>query len=158
MCFDITSAAKEKRVKREWFGQKGRRSIDKVKDFGTLIGAESHFTGTLAGKDNYAIYGTVEGDCDLSGALLLGPGARWKGNISASVVFIAGEVEGNVTAHEKLEVARGAKVKGNLSSAAIALAEGALFEGEVKMSAAAGEAVHYTERRRVPPADEPATE
>src|SRR3569832_23213 len=95
-------------VKKEsWFGQKGRRSIDKVKDFGTLIGAASQFTGTLAGKDNYAIYGAMEGDCDLTGALLLGPGARWKGNISAGVVFIAGEVEGNVTAHELFVVVWG---------------------------------------------------
>lgn len=135
--------------KDSWFGQKGRRSIDKISDFGTLIGADSHFTGILSGKDNYAIYGSVEGDCDLAGALLLGPGARWKGNITASIVFIAGHVEGNVTAREKLEVARGAHVKGNLCSAAIAIADGAVFEGEVKMPKAV-EAVHYTERRLAP--------
>ena len=135
-----------------WFGRKGRRSIDKVNDFGTLIGVDSHFSGTLSGTDNYAIYGSVEGDCDLSGALLLGAGARWKGNITASIVFIAGHVEGNVTAHEKLEVARGAKVKGNLSSAAIAIAEGAVFEGEVKMPRAA-EAVRFTDQRVAPTDD-----
>lgn len=128
------------------FGKKERRSIDKVKDFGTLVGADSHFSGTLKGKDNYAIYGTVEGDCDLSGALLLGPTGRWKGNITAAVVFVAGEVEGNVTALEKLEIAPGARVRGNLSSVSIAIADGAVFEGEVKMFKAE-QPTHYTERR-----------
>lgn len=133
--------------KESWFGAKGRRSIDKMKDFGTLIGAESRFTGMLAGKDNYAIYGSVEGDCELSGALMLGPGARWQGNISAAVVFIAGRVDGNVTASEKLEVAPGAEVRGNLSGPAIAIADGAVFEGEVKMPKPAA-VTHFDERRQ----------
>lgn len=137
----------EKAVKKEsWFGQKGRRSVDKVKDFGTLIGADSTFSGTLRGKDNYAIYGAVEGDCELEGALMLGPGGRWKGNISAAVVFIAGEVEGNIAAREKLEIAPGARVRGNLSSGSIAIADGAVFEGEVKMPKPE-EVTRFAERR-----------
>lgn len=141
--------------KESWFGgQKGRRSIDKVKDFGTLIGADSHIKGTLAGKDNYAVYGSVEGDCALDGVVMLGPGGRWKGDISAAVVFVAGEVEGNITARDKLEVTAGARVKGNLSSAAIAIADGAVFEGEVKMPKPA-QVTHYAERRAPPEPPEP---
>jgi len=132
--------------KASWFGQKGRRSVDKVKDFGTLIGVDSSFSGTLRGKDNYAVYGAVEGDCELEGALMLGPSGRWKGNISAAVVFIGGEVEGNVTALEKLEIAPGARVRGNLSSVSIAIADGAVFEGEVKMSKSE-QVTHFAERR-----------
>ncbi len=129
-----------------FFSKKERRSIDKIKEFGTLIGVDSTFIGTLKGKDNYAVYGAVEGDCDLEGALMLGPSARWKGNIVADVVFVAGQVEGNVTAREKLEIAAGSRVSGKLQSASIAISEGAVFEGEVHM-VKTGEVTRYQDRR-----------
>ena len=133
-------------IKQSLFSGKERRSIDKVKEFGTLIGADSTLVGTLKGKDNYAIYGRVEGDCDLEGALMLGPGGHWRGNISASIVFIAGQVEGNVVAREKLEITAGARVTGNISSASIAIADGAILEGEVRMLQKS-QVAHFKDKR-----------
>ncbi len=114
-------------------GQRRRRTLDRVRGFATVVGAGSIVIGTLKGKDNYAVYGRVEGDCDLTSTLVLGESGHWIGNVRAAVVVIAGTVEGNVTATEKLELAATARIHGDLASPVIAIAEGALYDGEVRM-------------------------
>lgn len=117
------------------FGSKkpARRSEDRVQDFATLIGKESIFEGMLRGSDHYSVAGKVIGDCDLNSTVRVEPGGLWIGNITADVVVIAGSVEGNVSARTKIELAASGRVAGNLAAPAMAIAEGAAFDGQVSM-------------------------
>jgi len=124
-----------------------RRTLDQVGEFTTIIGAESALTGSFKGKDNYLVYGRVEGECDLEGAVMLGEGGCWVGNIVAHHVFIAGEVEGDITAHGKIELLASARIRGHLTSPVIAMAEGAAFDGEIKMEKQS-QVTSYSERRK----------
>lgn len=112
----------------------GRRTLDRAGSFSTLIGAETRFTGRIEGKDNYIVNGTVEGDCDIDGVILLSEQGRWIGNIQAVNIVIAGEVQGDITAGEKLELTPTARVSGRISSPVIAIAEGAIHQGEIRMA------------------------
>ena len=122
---------------------KGRRSLDGVAGFTTSIGAESTFTGTIGGSGHTIVLGTVEGNSDLSGTLVIGEGGRWIGDISAKHIIIAGEVEGAITAKEKMEIVSTAHIKCSLTSPFIAIAEGAVHEGEIHM----GEVKRFTDQR-----------
>jgi len=113
---------------------KGRRTLDKVEGFATCIGEGSHFTGSLKGDGHCIIHGTMEGECDLNGTLVIGENGRWIGDILAMNVLIAGQVEGNVTAKEKIEIISTARVKGAITSKVMAIAEGAIHEGNVHMA------------------------
>ena len=71
------------------FGRKQRRrTLDRIENFTTMIGADSVYMGVFQGKDNHIVYGEVQGECDLEGILVLGEGSRWKGNIRAASVVI----------------------------------------------------------------------
>lgn len=126
-----------------------RRTLDQVGEFATFIGPGSAFTGTFRGRDNYIVFGSVQGDCDLEGALILGETGCWTGNIAAHFVVIAGTVTGDVTAREKIELASTARVRGTLKSPVIAMAEGAVHEGAIHMSATT-QFVRFSDRRRTP--------
>lgn len=127
---------------------KGRRVLDGVHNFTTLVGHETRFSGLIEGSDNYIVNGTVEGDCRIDGAVVLSEQGRWIGNIQATNVVISGEVQGDITVTGKLELTPSARVAGRISSPVIAIAEGAIHQGEIRMTRA-GEVVRYAEKRDV---------
>ena len=113
---------------------KGRRTLDTVEGFATSVGEGTKLSGNISGSGHTIILGTVEGDCDLEGTLVIGEPGKWYGKITAMSVVIAGEVDGEVWAKEKLEILSTARVKGVLKSKVLAIAEGAIHQGEVVMS------------------------
>jgi len=135
------------------FGQKQRRrTLDHVGDFTTMLGPESVYMGVFQGKDNHIIYGEVQGECDLEGILVLGEGSRWKGNIRAANIVIAGRVEGDIQATNKLELAKTAYVRGKITSPVVAIARGAVHEGNIRMNRQT-QITRYVERREAPEKD-----
>ena len=112
---------------------KGRRTLDKVEGFSTVIGKDSVFKGTIGGTGNYIVQGKVEGDCDIEGTLVIGETGHWVGNISAGCVLIAGCIEGDVTAKDKMEIVSTARIQGKITSGVLAIAEGAIHDGSVSM-------------------------
>lgn len=123
-----------------------RRMLDRIEGFDTVIGPESIVAGTFSGKDNLLVHGRVTGQCDLNGTFMLAAGGQWRGDIVADNVIIAAEVEGDVTARNRLELAATARIRGKLRSPAIAIAEGAVYEGKIDM-ARDTRLTRYSERR-----------
>ena len=126
--------------------QQRRRALDRVGEFTTMLGPHSVYMGVFQGKDNYLVYGEVQGECDLEGTLVLGDGSRWKGNIRAAQVVVAGQVEGDIFAVNKLELARTAFVRGKITSPVVAMARGAVHDGSIRM-ARQTQVTRFSERR-----------
>jgi cytoskeletal protein CcmA (bactofilin family) len=123
-----------------------RRILDSVPGPATYITPSTILVGQIKGSGPYVFAGRVEGDCDIEGPATLAAGGSWKGTMRATDLIIAGEVEGDVIARERVEVAGTARVTGSLSGNSIAVAEGAVIDGEIKV---AGEQhpQHFTEKR-----------
>ena len=100
----------------------------------TYIAASTKIVGTISGQGPYVFCGTIEGDCDINGPLTLAPGAVWRGTLKASDVIVAGTVEGDVIARQRVEISGTARVTGSLSGNSIAVAEGAVIEGDIKVT------------------------
>jgi cytoskeletal protein CcmA (bactofilin family) len=132
------------------FGKKKRRATDNIVTYTTEVGPDAVFEGKLQGEGNYSIRGKIIGESDISGTLLLETGGEWIGNVLADVVVIAGTVKGNVMAREKLEMQITGRVNGDLEAPVIAIAEGAVYDGKIKMAKAAN-ITRYKERRGVEP-------
>ena len=130
------------------FGKKKRRATDNIVTYTTEVGPDAVFEGKLQGEGNYSIRGKIIGESDISGTLLLETGGEWIGNVLADVVVIAGTVKGNVMAREKLEMQITGRVNGDLEAPVIAIAEGAVYDGKIKMAKAAN-ITRYKERRGV---------
>ncbi len=128
---------------------KGRRVLDEVRRFDTLVGPRARLQGVFEGADNCIVNGHVKGDCRLQGVLVLGQQATWKGNIQAVHAIISGTVEGDVVVQRKLELTATARIHGAITSPVIAIAEGAIHEGEVHMTGRPG-IVRFAEKRKSP--------
>lgn len=122
---------------------KGRRSLDGVDGFTTSVGAGSVFTGRISGEGHTIVLGRVEGSSELIGTLVIGEGGAWIGDVTAKNVVVAGQVEGSITAQEKIEIVSTARIHGSLTCPIIAIAEGAVHDGQVHM----GEVKRFTDRR-----------
>lgn len=128
---------------------RGRRTLDRVEGFATSVGPDSCFKGTLTGAGHCIVYGRVEGNCEIDGTLVIAESGVWMGDIIASNVLVAGQVVGTLVAHEKMEIISSARILGKLTSRVIAIAEGAVHDGEVQM----GDISHFADRRDAEPAD-----
>jgi cytoskeletal protein CcmA (bactofilin family) len=103
----------------------------------TYVAASTTIVGMITGKGAYVFCGTVEGDCDIEGPLTLAAGGRWKGTLKATDIVVAGVVEGDVIAAQRVEILGSARVTGSLSGNSIAVAEGAIIAGEIKVMSGA---------------------
>lgn len=128
-----------------------RRRLDRVR-FDTALGPELFLRGALRGRRNVLVHGQVEGNADLAGSFVLAASGYWQGDIRAAHVVIAGEVHGNVSAREHLEIAASARIRGHLKSPVIAIAEGAVHDGEVRLPRRT-RMVRFDERREGREAD-----
>lgn len=111
-----------------------RRIQDSTNGPTTYIAASTTIVGSISGKGAYVFCGSVEGDCDIDGPLTLAEGGRWKGILKATDIVVAGVVEGDVAATQRVEILGSARVTGSLSGHSIAVAEGAIIEGEIKVA------------------------
>ena len=113
---------------------KKRRIQDGASGPTTYIAASTELVGTIRGQGAFVFCGTVEGDCDINGPLTLAKGGHWKGILRANDIVVAGTVEGDVVAKQRVEILGTARITGSLSGNSIAVAEGAIIEGEIKVT------------------------
>ncbi len=126
-----------------------RRIQDSADGPTTYIAPGSKITGQLTGKGAYVFCGEVEGDCDIDGPVTLAAGGHWRGTLKAADVVIAGTVDGDVIAGQRVEIAGTARIAGSLSGQSIAVAEGAVIEGEIKVTSGK-EPTRFAEKRADP--------
>ena len=122
----------------------------------TYVAPGTRIVGTIMGKGSYVFCGTIEGDCDISGPVTLAEGGRWKGTIKATDIVIAGNVEGDVIGEQRVEIAGTARVTGSLAGHSIAVAEGAIIEGDIKVKSGAAPVTFQEKRGADAHAQEPA--
>ncbi len=100
----------------------------------TIVGAGTLFVGNIRGKGQFVVCGEVHGDGELEGALNLSATASWYGTIRAHQAIIAGKIIGGVIVEDKLEIARTAVIRGRVSARTVAIAVGAIVDGEIEVT------------------------
>jgi len=123
-----------------------RRLTDKVSGSPTFLGAGSIMTGDLQCQGDLVVAGNVTGDCICQGSFTLADGASWEGRLQANNAVIAGQVRGSLMIAEKIEIRKSARIRGSVSARSIAVAQGALIEGDLAVTSGAS-VVRYEEKR-----------
>ena len=101
----------------------------------TLIGAGAVFNGDFVVQDTIRVDGTINGNCNCKGTLILGEQGKVIGNINAQNVFISGQVKGDIVSTGKLEVLSTGRVTGDISARKLVVDEDAYFDGRCTMTA-----------------------
>lgn len=124
-----------------------RRIRDSASGPTTYVAASTKIVGTITGKGAYVFCGAVEGDCDIDGPVTLAEGGHWKGMLKGTDIVVAGVVEGDVAAKQRVEILGSARVTGSLAGHSIAVAEGAIIEGEIKVTSGAAPTTFQEKRQ-----------
>lgn len=127
-------------------GEQKRRTADNVVTYATRVGPGAQFQGEFSGAGDFSVAGHVVGQCRIEGLLYIEPTGSWQGDIQAGTVVIAGTVTGNVYATEKLVLEKGANVQARLTAKAIAICEGARYQGKIAMTEASN-ITRFSEKR-----------
>ena len=106
----------------------------------TYFGKNLKVTGNVSGEGSLIILGAFEGEFNLRGRLKVAQGARVKGNLTATEVYVNGNVEGVIVASDIVHLDNTARIKGAIASPKISVLEGALFDGEIRMTGKAAPA------------------
>lgn len=127
-----------------------RRLTDATEAAGTRIGSGFRIRGELTGGDAVDLAGTLEGNCSISAPCRVREGGRLVGDVSASSIVIEGEVSGRALVAERIEIGAAARVRARVRAKLVAIAEGAVFDGQVHMKGrrGAGGAMAFQEKRK----------
>lgn len=97
--------------------------------FATLIGEATSIKGDLVLSESIRIDGRLDGDAtrgaDAQVTVVVGPGGRVVGNITATRVVIAGSVQGTVFADESVELQATAELDGDVHCQSLRVEHGA---------------------------------
>lgn len=102
-------------------------------DIETIIGRNTQFKGTISGAGNIRIDGSMEGEIDGEGNVIVGEMGEVVANVKARNILISGTIRGNVQAVEKLEILNSGKLYGDVTASILSVSEGAMFKGNSNM-------------------------
>lgn len=100
----------------------------------TLIGKGIRVQGEITGKAPIEVYGTVEGTAGTEGTFRVREGGIVEGEVAAKEVVVDGKVNGHISAEQRVALNAQSEVHGEIKTKAVVIAEGAFFEGSVKMT------------------------
>jgi cytoskeletal protein CcmA (bactofilin family) len=125
-----------------------RRLIDKLGSTPTFVTAECRLTGDVETSGPLVVCGSIRGDGRVGGSLSMASGSRWEGEVHAHAAVIAGHIVGKLVVEQKLEIGATAVIQADIVARSIAIAKGAVVEGEVTVTG--GQPIVRFEEKRVP--------
>ncbi len=123
-----------------------RRLIDQLGSSPTFVAEGCLLTGDLVTGGPLVVCGAVRGDGKVGGALSMAARSQWDGEIHAKAAVVAGRINGKLVVEEKLEVGATAVIRADIVARTIAIAKGAVIDGEVTVTS--GQPVIEFEERR----------
>lgn len=125
-----------------------RRLLDFIGTTPSIVAEGCRITGDFETVGPLVMCGIVRGDGHVRGALSLTAKAEWEGEVRAERGVIAGKVTGILTVEDKLEIGATAVVRARVSARAIAIAKGAVIDGELIVTS--GQPIVSFEEKRTP--------
>ena len=126
--------------------QPKRRLLDEIGTSPTFVADGCVLTGDLETNGPIVVCGSARGDGKIGGALRMAANSAWTGEVHARYGIIAGKVTGKLVIAEKLEIGATAVIRADVTARSIAIAKGAVIEGQVTITS--GETVVEFEEKR----------
>ena len=104
----------------------------------TLIGPDTHLSGTLTFEGGAKVLGRIDGKILGTGEIHIAQQAVCRTTIEAKTVTIDGTVEGNILAKERVLLNAGARVTGEIVTESLTIAPGAVYQGNIRVGTTGG--------------------
>ena len=103
-------------------------------EINAFLGSGTVYTGDLSFEGAVRIDGTFSGNITSEGTLIVGQGAKVTGTIKVGSLVISGNLEGDALVSGKAIFHKTAVLIGKLSTKLLIMEEGALLNGDLRMS------------------------
>lgn len=100
----------------------------------SIIGSDMVVEGNIRAKETVRVEGSVTGNVETEGALIISATGKVKGNIKGSSIVVGGVLEGDLSSSGKTEVISTGKVIGNMHTKSLIVDENAVFQGQCIMN------------------------
>lgn len=100
----------------------------------TLIGEGTIFEGRIKSEASIRIEGSIIGDIESTGDVIIGENGIANSNISARDLVLAGQLNGDLEARGKLTICSTGVLNGNISAQSFIIEPGGVFNGTSKMT------------------------
>jgi cytoskeletal protein CcmA (bactofilin family) len=127
--------------------QPKRRLLDEIGSSPTFVADGCNLIGDVVTNGPIVVCGSVTGDGRIGGALRMAANSAWTGEVHARHGIISGKITGKLVIAEKLEIGATAVIRADVTARSIAVAKGAVIEGQVTITS--GEPVLEFEERRL---------
>lgn len=124
-----------------------RRLVDQIGVSPTFVAEGCQVTGDVETGGPLVVCGAIRGDGRVGGALSMAAKSEWEGEIHAHAAVIAGRISGKLVIEEKLEVGATAVIRADIVARTIAVAKGAVIDGEVTVTSGQP-IVRFEEKRK----------
>ena len=104
-------------------------------EISTIIGLGFTITGELKGDAVVRIDGTLNGNLNVKGGVILGEKGIINGDIQTASAILYGNVNGNVKT-QNLEIKKSSEVNGDILTEIIEIEQGAKYNGKLEMHVA----------------------
>ncbi len=98
-----------------------------------IIGSGTKIEGDVSSSGDMRIDGTLEGNIDVKGKLVVGASGFIKGTIKCKNSDISGKIEGTINVAELLNIKASASINGEIFTKKLAIEPGAIFTGSCSM-------------------------
>jgi cytoskeletal protein CcmA (bactofilin family) len=99
----------------------------------SFVGSNTTIKGNLECSENLLVEGTVEGNLNSDGTIVLGKDAVVRGEVRAREVAVSGIVVGTIRCPDRLEIFESAKIIGTIQALVLKMEPGAQINGRVLM-------------------------
>jgi cytoskeletal protein CcmA (bactofilin family) len=94
----------------------------------------------------FVLSGQLKGDGRIDGPLNIAATAHWEGDVEATQAVVTGRVTGRLKVAGKLEIGKAAVIRGSVEAQTIAIARGAVVDGDIRVTGQAP-IVRFEEKR-----------
>jgi cytoskeletal protein CcmA (bactofilin family) len=99
-----------------------------------LISTGTDITGDIKSNGDIRIDGSLTGNLNTKGKVVIGPTGKVKGEIICKNSEVAGIIEGKIMVGQLLNLKASSKIVGDIVTVKLSIEPGAVFSGNCKMS------------------------
>ena len=123
--------AEKPKVEETWTAPEPKPVTTETK---TLIGEHISIEGSIRGKGDLVIEGSVKGNIQLEKYhLIVGPKGQVEAEIHAGNVTVSGQLTGNIIALEKVAITKDADFSGEIKAKRISVEDGAYLKAAIEL-------------------------
>ena len=124
-------------------------------DVSAFIGKGVDFKGTITYTGTVRIDGSLDGEINTEGILLVGEEAVIKAKVTAGTLICKGKITGDLHIKEKLKLRAPAVLNGGVKTPMLSIEEGVLFNGTLEMTQGVRDVQRDPVLRSVNPPEQP---